>query len=88
MSTQTSFVTPATSLRAYASTADLAIGPPASRTASDRARHAAASKDLRSEPGPIRFIIIALAVSFGSELSKIVPGRVSTEVMSAYDAAH
>jgi sulfate transport system permease protein len=64
MSTQTSFVTPATSLRAYASTADLAIAPPAPRTASDRSSHAAASKDLRSEPGPIRFIIIALAVSF------------------------
>src|SRR5258705_10978553 len=64
MSTQTSFVTPATQLRAYASTADLTISPPSFREASDRARPVASSKDLRSEPGPIRFIIIALAISF------------------------
>ena len=64
MSTQTSFVTPATPLRAYASTADLAISPPSHREAGDRARAVATPKDLRTEPGPVRFVIIALAVSF------------------------
>jgi len=37
MSTETSFVTPASPLRAYASTADLAISPPSHREAGDRA---------------------------------------------------
>src|SRR5918912_1504073 len=64
MSTQTSFVTPASPMQAYASTADLVIVPPAIREANERARRMAASRNLRSEPGPIRFIIIALAVSF------------------------
>src|SRR5438874_3377327 len=64
MSTQTSFVTQARPLRAYASTADLAISPPSHREASDRARAVASPKDLRTEPKPIRFIIIALAVTF------------------------
>ena len=63
MSTQTSFVTPAPPLRAYASTADLAISPPPRET-SDRPRAAIGARDLRSEPGPVRFIIIALAISF------------------------
>jgi len=61
MSTQSSFVTPATPLRAYASTADLAISPPSHR---DDARAVASPKDLRTEPAPVRFIIIALAVTF------------------------
>src|SRR5437868_10504633 len=64
MSAQTSFVTQARPLRAYASTADLAISPPSHREASDRARAVALPKDLRTEPKPIRFIIIALAVTF------------------------
>jgi sulfate/thiosulfate transport system permease protein len=64
MSTQSSFVTPATPLRAYASTADLAISPPSHREADDGARALASPKDLRTEPAPVRFIIIALAVSF------------------------
>ena len=34
------------------------------READDRARAVASPKDLRTEPGPIRFIIIALAVTF------------------------
>ena len=35
-----------------------------SREASDRPRAVASPKDLRTEPGPVRFIIIALAVTF------------------------
>src|SRR5215204_4149390 len=64
MSTQSSFVTPATPLRAYASTADLAISPLSHREADDGARALASPKDLRTEPAPVRFIIIALAVTF------------------------
>jgi sulfate transport system permease protein len=64
MSTQTSFVTPASPMRAYAATADLAISPPAIHEVSDRARRIAASRDLLNEPRPIRFIIVALAISF------------------------
>ena len=71
MSTQTSFVTRAASLPAYASTADLAISPPAIHESppaiheiSDRARRIAASRNLLNEPRPIRFIIVALAISF------------------------
>jgi sulfate transport system permease protein len=64
MSTQTTFVTRAASLQAYAATADLAISPPATRDTSERARRTAASRDLRNEPRPIRFVIVALAISF------------------------
>jgi sulfate transport system permease protein len=64
MSTETSFVTPASPMRAYAATADLAISPPAIHEVSDRARQIAASRDLLNEPRPIRFIIVALAISF------------------------
>src|SRR5215210_6945078 len=64
MSTQSSFVTPTTPLRAYAPTADLAISPPSHRGASDDVRALASPKDLRTEPAPVRFIIIALAVTF------------------------
>ena len=64
MSTQTSFVTPATPLRAYASTADLAISPPSRSEANDRARAVASPKDLRTEPAPVRFVVVALAVTF------------------------
>ena len=56
-------MTPATGLRAYAPTADLTISPLPSREA--RARLAGrAPENLRTEPGPVRFIIIALAVTF------------------------
>jgi sulfate transport system permease protein len=63
MSTESSFVTSATELRAYAP-ADLSIASPASRASNDRARPQASRRDLRTEPGPIRFIIITLAVTF------------------------
>src|SRR5215213_5809828 len=64
MSTQSSFVTPAPPLEAYASMADLAISPPSHRGAGDGARAVISPKDLRTEPALVRFIIIALAVSF------------------------
>jgi sulfate transport system permease protein len=64
MSTQSGLVTAATELRAYAPAADLSIASPASRAASAYARPLASRRDLRTEPGPIRFIIIALAVTF------------------------
>src|SRR5690242_6192156 len=64
MSMQSSLVTPATPLQAYASTADLAISPPSRREESGRARAASFPKDQRTEPGPVRFIIVALAITF------------------------
>jgi sulfate transport system permease protein len=64
MSTESSFVTSATELRAYAPAADLSLASPASRASGDRARTMASGRDLRTEPGPIRFVIIALAVTF------------------------
>ena len=64
MSTQSGLVTAATELRAYAPAADLSIASPASRDASARARPLGSRRDLRTEPGPVRFIIIALAVTF------------------------
>jgi sulfate transport system permease protein len=64
MSIQTSLVRPATPVRSYAAPADLAIIQGADREASDRSTTVASPKDLRSEPAPVRFIIIALAVSF------------------------
>jgi sulfate transport system permease protein len=64
MSTQTSFVTPAAPRWAYASTADLAISPPSNHETDGRVRAVASPRDLRTEPGPVRFVIIALAVSF------------------------
>jgi len=64
MSTETSFVTPASPMRAYTATADLAISPPAIHEVSDRALRIAVARDLLNEPRPIRFIIVALAISF------------------------
>jgi len=64
MSTQSSFVTSATELRAYAPSTDLAIASPLSRKASAPSRPVISPENLRTEPGPIRFVIIALAVTF------------------------
>jgi sulfate transport system permease protein len=64
MSTQSGLVTVATELRAYAPAADLSIASPASRDASAGVRPLGSRRDLRTEPGPIRFIIIGLAVTF------------------------
>ena len=64
MSMQSNVVSAATGLRAYAPASDLTISPPPSR--SERARPLAGtlSENLRTEPGPVRFIIIALAITF------------------------
>jgi sulfate/thiosulfate transport system permease protein len=64
MSTETGFVTPARPTRAYAATADLSISPPTIHEVSDRALRIAAARDLLNEPRPVRFIIVALAISF------------------------
>ena len=64
MSTQSSVVTSATELRAYAPTADLTVSPPPSRIERARPRTGTSPDNLRTEPGPIRFIIITLAVTF------------------------
>ncbi|WP_083754672.1 sulfate ABC transporter permease subunit CysW [Bradyrhizobium murdochi] len=64
MSTQTSFVTPEAPLRAYASTAGAAISSLSRREAREPPRAIASPEDFRTEPGPVRFVIIALAVSF------------------------
>ena len=64
MSTQSSVVTSATELRAYAPTADLTVSPPPSRIERARPRTGTSPDTLRTEPGPVRFIIITLAVTF------------------------
>ncbi|HET6838959.1 MAG TPA: sulfate/thiosulfate ABC transporter permease CysW, partial [Bradyrhizobium sp.] len=67
MSTKSNLATlapPAPPLQVYIPAAGLVISQPAAREADDRARAVASPKDLRTEPGPIRFIIIALAVTF------------------------
>ncbi len=84
MSTQTSFVTPAPPLRAYASTADLAISPPSHHEASD---HGARESRRRRTCGPSLgrsassssrfavtfltvFVVLPLVVVFASAFSK------------------
>ena len=58
MSIQTSLVRPATPVRSYAATADLAIPQGADRKANDHFTAVVSPKDLRNEPAPVRFIII------------------------------
>ena len=53
----------AAQLRAYAPTAGLAV-PRSSAPENARPQPIACPQNLRTEPGPIRFIVIALAVSF------------------------
>jgi sulfate/thiosulfate transport system permease protein len=64
MSTQSGLATSTTQLRAYAPAADLAVVPPSTRLTSVRPRAGTSPQNLRTEPGPVRFIIIALAVTF------------------------
>jgi sulfate transport system permease protein len=66
MPTQSTLVTSATQLRAYAPTADLNVSAPPSRQRGGSPRPGTAPDDLRNEPGPIRWIIIALAITFVS----------------------
>ena len=63
MSTQSSFVTSATELRAYAPAADLTIASPLPGRQA-RVATGTSPENLRTEPGPIRFVIIAIAVTF------------------------
>ena len=64
MSLQSSLVTPATELRAYAPTLDLTVLPLPARSERARPRTGTSPDHLRTEPGPVRFIIIGLAVTF------------------------
>src|ERR1700712_4079066 len=64
MSLQSSLVNPATELRAYAPTADLTVSPPPAPVGRARPRTGSSPDHLRTEPRPVRFIIIALAVTF------------------------
>lgn len=63
MSTETTLVPSTTQLRAYTPKVDLTVPSPAWRKGS-RPRAMTPPQNLRTEPGPVRFIIIALAVSF------------------------
>ena len=64
MSMQTGLATTDTELRSYAPAADGSVAAPAPRLEITRAQPVKAQRNLRTEPGPIRFIIIALAVTF------------------------
>jgi sulfate transport system permease protein len=64
MSTQSGLATSTTQLRAYAPAADLAVVPPSTRLTSVGPRAVTSPQNLRTEPGPVRFIIIALAITF------------------------
>jgi sulfate transport system permease protein len=55
---------PVTELRTYASTADIVIASPPSGRERTRPLAGSAVGNPRTEPGPVRFIIIALAVTF------------------------
>ena len=63
MSTETTLA-PSTQLRAYAPTTDLNVASPPSRREGVRPQAMPSPQNLRTEPGPVRFVIIALAVSF------------------------
>ena len=64
MSTPSSLATAATELRAYAPAADLSVATRSPGRVSDGAQTATSRQDLRTEPGPVRFVIITLAITF------------------------
>jgi len=64
MSMQSNVATAATELRAYTPPADLTVSPLPSRTAGARPLSGTTPENLRTEPGPVRFVIIALATTF------------------------
>ena len=73
MSLQSSLLPPAITLRAYAPTTDLTMSTlPAGNTRSGPAMRASAGNP-RTEPAPVRFVIIALAVTFLS-VFVVLPG--------------
>jgi sulfate transport system permease protein len=63
MTMQSGLATSPTQLRAYAPTADLITSAPSSRK-DERVRPIVSRRDSRTEPGPVRLVIIALAVTF------------------------
>ena len=64
MSMQTGLATSTTQLRSYAPATDVSVAAPAPQLDIARAGPVAAGRNPRTEPGPIRFIIIALAIAF------------------------
>ena len=64
MSTQSGLATSTTQLRAYTAAADLAVAPPSTRVTSPRPLAVTSPQNLRTEPGPVRFVVIALAMTF------------------------
>jgi len=64
MSMQTGLATSTTQLRTYAPATDVSVAAPAPRLEIARAEPVAARRNPRTEPGPIRLIIIALAIAF------------------------
>ncbi|MBR0797859.1 sulfate ABC transporter permease subunit CysW [Bradyrhizobium jicamae] len=64
MSMQTGVVTSPKQLRSYAPETDVSVASPAPRVETAPSRPVAAQRNLRTEPGPVRFIIITLAVAF------------------------
>ncbi|HAQ81073.1 MAG: sulfate ABC transporter permease subunit CysW [Bradyrhizobium sp. PARBB1] len=61
---QTGLATSTTQLRSYAPATDVSVAAPAPQLDIARAGPVAAGRNPRTEPGPIRFIIIALAIAF------------------------
>ncbi|MGY4157284.1 sulfate transport system permease protein [Bradyrhizobium sp. USDA 4461] len=64
MSMQTGLVTSTPQLRTYAPATDVSVAAPAPRLEITRATPVTAHRNPRTEPGPIRLIIIALAITF------------------------
>lgn len=64
MSMQTGLATSTTQLRTYAPATDVSVAAPAPRLDIARTEPVTARRNPRTEPGPIRLIIIALAIAF------------------------
>src|SRR5689334_483250 len=64
MSLQSNLASSTTQLRAYAPKTDLNVASPPSQREKVRPHTVASKRDLRTEPRPIRFLIVALALLF------------------------
>ncbi|MFB9270220.1 sulfate ABC transporter permease subunit CysW [Bradyrhizobium erythrophlei] len=64
MSVQSGLATSTTQLRTYAPAADVSVATPATRKEAAHPLPLPARRNPRTEPGPVRFVIIALAVTF------------------------
>lgn len=64
MSMQTGLATSTPQLRTYPVATDVSVAAPAPLREIARVEPSSAQRNLRTEPGPIRFIIIALAIAF------------------------